>query len=65
MMTCAPRAVVHLATSDAASGVGCRGDTSPRLGCCEVAEGYCGGNLLGAGRLRGKQAVGGWQVARS
>jgi hypothetical protein len=32
-------------------------DTSPRAGCCEVAEGYRGGNLLGAGRLRVKWAV--------
>ena len=21
-------------------------DTSPRAGCCEVAAGYCGGNLF-------------------
>ena len=30
----------------AAFGIGRSGDTSPRLGCCKVAEGSCGGNLL-------------------
>ena len=36
---------------------GTSGRQTPRAGCCEVAEGYCGGNPLGAGRLRVKWAV--------
>ena len=34
-------------------------DTSPRAGCCEVAAGYRSGNLLSAGLLMAKWAVGG------
>jgi hypothetical protein len=30
----------------AAFGIGRNGDTSPRLGCCQVAECCCGGNLF-------------------
>ena len=35
----------------AAFGIGRSGDTSPRLGCCKVAGGYCGGNLFRVRRL--------------
>jgi hypothetical protein len=38
----------------AAYGIGKSGDTSPRLGCCKVAGGYCGGNLFRVRRLTAK-----------
>lgn len=33
------------------------GDTSPRLGCCPVAAGCCGGNLLRVQWLTAKQTA--------
>jgi hypothetical protein len=36
-------------------------DTSPRAGCCEVAEGYCGGNLGGGEN----SSSGSWQPVYS
>jgi len=44
----------------AAFGIGRSGDTSPRLGCCEVAEGCCGGNLLKMRKLLAKWVVRGY-----
>ena len=44
----------------AAFGIGWKGDTSPRLGCCKVAEGSCGGNLLKVRRLIAKWVVRGY-----
>ncbi len=41
----------------AAFGIGRIGDTSPRLGCCKVAGGSCGGNLLRVQRLTAKQTA--------
>ena len=44
----------------AAFGIGWRRDTSPRLGCCKVAEGCCGGNLLKMRKLLAKWVVRGY-----
>ena len=43
----------------AAFGIGKSGDTSPRLGCCKVAEGCCCGNLLRMQRLTARRTVSG------
>ena len=44
-------------TTGAAYGIGGRRDTSPRFGCCKVAGGSCGGNLLRVRRLTEKRTA--------
>lgn len=41
----------------AAFGIGRSCDTSPRLGCCKVAGGSCGGNFLRMQRLTTNRAA--------
>lgn len=44
----------------AAYGIGRSGDTSPRLGCCKVAGGSYGGNLLTVQRFTTKRTAHGF-----